>query len=138
MKTSQDSRRRFLICLAVTLAVLFIAWANPALSQAGSSKSGAHFSTDAYMRIASGMTRAEVRSGLGVPAAVRSDILPQGPFMGPQVGIDRNSLDSQRRYEEWHYENKDTVCLIWFGDPKRQKSDWRVIGKTCYPKGAVF
>jgi hypothetical protein len=64
--------------------------------------------------------------------------LPQGPFSGPQEGIEIKMLDSLRRYEEWQYEHKGTIYLIWFGDPVERKSAWRTIGKTSYPKGVVF
>ena len=73
-----------------------------------------------------------------IPLAIRANSLPKGPFWGPQEAIDIRTLDSLSRYEEWQYEHNDTVYLIWFGDPAREKSDWRMIGNTSYPKGAVF
>jgi len=96
------------------------------------------FSVDAYKQISSGMTRTEIKNRLGDPAAIQANSLPKGSFWGPQEGIDINTLDGLRRYEEWQYEHNDTIYLVWFGDPVREKSDWRTIGKTSYPKGAVF
>ena len=122
----------------ITLIIILIGYTNTALSQNSTSEPNAQFSVDAYKQISSGMTRTEVRNSLGDPAAIRANSLPKGPFWGPQEGIDIKTLDSLRRYEEWQYEHKDTVYLIWFGDPAREKSDWRTIGKTSYPKGAVF
>jgi len=124
--------------IIVTLIIILIGYTNTALSQNSTSEPNAQFSVDAFKRISSGMTRTEVRNRLGDPAAIRANSLPKGPFFGPAEGIDINTLDSLRRYEEWKYEHKNTVYLIWFGDPAREKSDWRTIGKTSYPKGAVF
>lgn len=100
--------------------------------------SKAKFTVDAYEQISSGMTRTEVRNSLGAPYAVRMNSLPKGPFWGPQEGIDIKALDSLRRYEEWQYEQEGTIYLIWFGDPTEGHSAWRTVGKTSYPKGAVF
>jgi hypothetical protein len=122
----------------VTLIMIFIGQTNTALSQNITSEPAAQFSVSAYRQISSGMTRTEVRNRLGDPSAIRSNTLPEGRLWGPQEGIDINTLDRRRRYEEWQYEHKDTVFLIWFGDPAREKSAWRTIGKTSYPKGAVF
>jgi hypothetical protein len=108
------------------------------LSQSSGSEPNAQFSVEAYKQIFSGMTRTEIRNRLGDPAAIRTNRLPEGPFWGPQEGIDIKTLDSLRRYEEWQYEHKDTIYLIWFGDPVKGESAWRTIGKTSYPKGAVF
>ena len=124
--------------ITVTLIILLLGYTNTALSQNGTAEPHAQFSVDAYQQISSGMTRTEVRDRLGDPAVIRANSLPKGPFWGPQEGIDRNTLDSLGRYEEWQYEHHDTVYLIWFGDPVKEKSVWRTIGKTSYPKGAVF
>jgi len=124
--------------IIVTLIIILIGNINTAMSQNSTSKPKAKFSVNAYEQISSGMTRTEVRKRLGDPSTIRVDSLPKGPFFGPQEGIDNNALDSLRRYEEWQYEHKDTVYLIWFGDPAREKGAWRTIGKTSYPKGAVF
>jgi hypothetical protein len=124
--------------IIVTLIIILIGYTHAVLSQNSTAESNAKFSVDAYKQISLGMTRAEVRNRLGDPAAIRANSLSKGPFWGPQEGIDINALDSLRRYEEWQYEHKDTVYLIWFGDPAREKSAWRTIGKTSYPKGAVF
>jgi hypothetical protein len=122
----------------VTLIIILIGGANTVLSQNSTSEPNAKFSVDAYKQISSGMTRTEIKNRLGNPAAIRATSLPKGPFWGPQEGIDINTLDGLRRYEEWQYEHNDTIYLVWFGDPVREKSDWRTIGKTSYPKGAVF
>ena len=124
--------------IVVTLIIISIGCANTGLSQNSTSEPNTQFSVDAYKQISSGMTRTEIRNRLGDPAAIRANSLPKGPFWGPQEGIDINTLDGLRRYEEWQYEHKDTIYLIWFGDRVREKSAWRTIGKTSYPKGAVF
>ena len=126
------------LAIVVTLIIILIGCTNTVLSQNSTSEPNAQFSVDAFNQISSGKTRTEVRNRLGDPAAIRTDSLPKRPFWGPQEGIDINSLDVLRRYEEWQYEHKDTIYLIWFGDPVREKSAWRTIGKTSYPKGAVF
>jgi hypothetical protein len=126
------------LAIVVISILSLIGCTNTVVSKNSTSESNPHFSVDIYDQISSGMTRSEVRNRLGDPTAMRVDSLPKGPFWGPQEGIDINTLDSLRRYEEWQYEHKDTVYLIWFGDPVREKSDWRTIGKTDYPKGARF
>ena len=136
--TSLALNKNMKSAIIVTLIIILIGYTNTALSQNSTSEPNAQFSVDAYKQISSGMTRTEVRNRLGDPAAIRANSLPKGPFWGPQEGIDINTLDGLRRYEEWQYEHKDTVYLIWFGDPAREKSAWRTIGKTSYPKGAVF
>jgi hypothetical protein len=84
------------------------------------------------------MTKAEVRTLLGVPAQQKLDILPEGPFFGPQEGIDPASLSADRQYAQWQYDDGSTIYLIWFGDPELPQGSWPVIGTTSYPKGAVF
>lgn len=124
--------------IVTTLLIILIGHTDTALSQDSISKPNAQFSVDAYNQISSGMTRTEIRKRLGDPADIRVNSLPEGPFWGPQEGIDPNKLNSLRRYEEWRYEHENTIYLIWFGDTVREKSDWGVIGKTSYPKEAVF
>jgi hypothetical protein len=131
-------KQKMKLTIIVTLTIILTGCINTALSQNSASEPSAPFSVDAYKQISSGMTRVEIRNRLGDPAAKRANSLPKGPFWGPQEGIDINTLDSLRRYEEWQYEHKGTIYLIWFGDPAREKSAWRTIGKTSYPKGAVF
>ena len=126
------------LAIVVTLIIISSGCTNTVRAQNSTSEPNAQFSVDAYKQISSGMTRTEIRNRLGDPAAIRANSLPKGPFWGPQEGIDINTLDGLRRYEEWQYEHKDTIYLIWFGDPVSEKSAWRVIGKTSYPKGAVF
>jgi hypothetical protein len=126
------------LAIVVTLIIILIGCTNMVLSKNSTSESNTHFSVDAFNQISSGMTRTETRNRLGDPAAIRTDSLPKGPFWSPQEGIDIKALDGLRRYEEWRYEHKNTVYLIWFGDPVIEKNAWRVIGKTSYPKGAKF
>jgi hypothetical protein len=85
-----------------------------------------------------GMTKTEVRAVLGAPARQKLDVLPEGPFFGPQEGIDPASLNAEREYDQWQYDDGDTIFLIWFADPKLPEESWPVIGTTSYPKGAVF
>jgi hypothetical protein len=127
-----------LAIVVILIIIILFGFTNTVVSKNSTSESITHFSVEAFNQISSGMTRTEVRNRLGDPAAIRTDSLPKGPFWGPQEGIDIHTLDGLRRYEEWQYEHKDTIYLIWFGDPVREKSAWRTIGKTSYPKGAVF
>jgi hypothetical protein len=126
------------LAIIATLIIILIGCTNMVLSQSSTSEPNAQFSVEAYKQISSGMTRTEIRNRLGDPAAIRANSLPKGPFRGPQEGIDIKKLNSLRRYEEWQYEHRDTIYLIWFGDPVKEESAWRTIGKTSYPKGAVF
>ena len=80
-----------------------------------------------FQTVVPGMTQAEVRT-----------ILPEGPFFGPQEGVDPASLNAEREYDQWQYDDGDTIYLIWFGDPKLPQDSWPVIGTISYPKGAVF
>ena len=91
-----------------------------------------------FQTVVPGMTRGEVRALLGVPSQQKLDVLPEGPFFGPQEGIDPALLNAEREYDEWRYDAGGTIYLIWFGDPKRPQGTWPVIGTTSYPKGAVF
>jgi len=123
---------------AIAVILILIGCVNTDLSKHSTLESTTQFSVDAYKQISPGMTRAEVRNRLGDPVSIQEDSLPDGPFWGPQEGIDISTLDDRRLYEEWQYEHKNRIYLIWFGDPAREKSAWRVIGKTSYPKEAVF
>ena len=91
-----------------------------------------------FQTVVAGMTQAEVRTLLGAPAQQKLDVLPEGPFFGPQEGIDPASLNPEREYDQWQYQRGNTIYLIWFGDPKVPQDSWPVIGTTSYPKGAVF
>src|SRR4030067_3686433 len=94
------------LAIVVTLIIILIGCTNTVLSQNSTSEPNAKFSVDVYKQISSGMTRKEIRNRLGDPAAIRANSLPKGPFWGPQEGIDINTLDNLRHYEEWQYENK--------------------------------
>lgn len=124
------------VCIAAAI-ILLIGLTDTVLSQ-NRAPDTAKFSVDAYGRISSGMTRAEVANWLGDPATVQVKSLPDGPFWGPQEEIDANTLDGLRRYEEWRYEHNGAIYLIWFGDPVEDESAWRTTGKVSYPMGAVF
>jgi len=124
--------------ITAIIMIILTGCTNAALLQNRTSEPVAQFSVDAYKQISAGMTRAEVRNRLGDPAAIRVNSLPESTFFGPQEGIDINTLDSQRRYEEWQYEHSDTVYLIWFGDRAKDRNAWRTVGKTSYPKDVVF
>ncbi len=91
-----------------------------------------------FQTVVPGMTKAEVRTLLGAPAQQKLGVLPEGPFFGPQEGIDPAWLNTEREYDEWQYQHGDTIYLIWFADPKLAQESWPVIGTASYPKGAVF
>ena len=91
-----------------------------------------------FQTVVPGMAQAEVRTLLGAPGAQKLDILPEGPFFGPQEGIDPASLNPRGEYDQWQYEDGDTIYLVWFGDPALPQESWPVIGAASYPKGAVF
>lgn len=134
----RDRREDMKSAIVVTLITLLVGCADAAPLRTGTSEPAVQFSVDSFEGILIGMTRSEVRKRLGEPAAVRAGNLPKGPFWGPHEGIDINALNSLREYEEWRYEDEDSVYLIWFGDRTKEKIAWRTIGKTSYPRGAVF
>ncbi|MFH1201306.1 MAG: hypothetical protein V1674_00230 [Candidatus Omnitrophota bacterium] len=91
-----------------------------------------------FYQIKNGMSREQVISQLGQPFEKRIHTLPAGPFWGPQEGL-ASILKPGAKFEEWGYQKDGTTYLIWFGSLEvKPEAEWKVIGKTLFPTGAVF
>jgi len=89
-------------------------------------------------QVMTGMSREQVTTLLGKPSKKQVAILPKPPFWGPQESL-VNIISPGSEYEEWEYEVNNRTYLIFFGSvATRPETDWKVIDKTSFPKGAVF
>ena len=91
-----------------------------------------------FGRVKETMGREEVVRLLGEPDKKTDAVIPNGPFWGPQEYL-TSILHANAPYEEWQYQRKKEIFLIWFGsvEPKPKRA-WKVIGKNTYPEGTVF
>ena len=91
-----------------------------------------------FQQIEVHQTRAEVTEILGPAATVTNADFPEGHFMGPQAGM-TNVIEPGQPYEQWEYVAAGEIYLVFFaGDESAPVNQWNVVGKTHYPKGAVF
>ena len=86
--------------------------------------------TARFERIEDGMSREQVRERMAVPETRRDATLPEGPFWGPQEGLEK-VIPPQTSFEEWVYTNATHVFLVWFWSTNEGPRDtWTVIGRT--------
>jgi len=83
--------------------------------------------SDGGTRIHVGLTRNEVEALAGKSTAIVAGVLPDGPFGGPQEGLDAKRLDSDRGYEEWRYTLDSDTFYVFFGDEKLERPEWKVV-----------
>lgn len=82
--------------------------------------------------------RNEVIDRLGQPVRKQVSRLPEGPFLGPQEGLE-SVLGPDSLYEEWLYGEGGYNYYVWFGTTTGQeRNEWVVVAVAKYPTGAVF
>jgi len=91
-----------------------------------------------FSQVKAEMSKEEVISLLGEPIEKHIEILPEPPFWGPSESL-VNIINPGGEYEEWQYIVDDRDYRVFFGSVDiKPKTEWKVIDKTSFPKGAVF
>jgi hypothetical protein len=91
-----------------------------------------------FGKVHPGMREQDVVLLIGVPEKRRVATLPATKFFGPRTALE-GKWPTETPFDEWEYHRDGAVFLVWFSTPASGSNTLcRVLGRTSYPRDAVF